>query len=118
MLGTPYWSMTLSLLHLVGLRPRVYYTLINFRGGGQGPLGPPPQYANAHTDKHVKSAPPPHINPVKQYTKFKVGGHFSFVVKISLHTPFCGCCGKCSIEKKLIKMDFGAFCCIFYITLP
>ena len=31
-----------SLLHLVGLRPRVYYTLTNFRGGGgQGPLGPP-----------------------------------------------------------------------------
>ena len=37
----------------------------------------------------VKSAPPLHINPVKQYTKFKVGGHVSFVVKISLHTPFC-----------------------------
>ena len=38
-----------SLLHLVGLRPRVYYTLINFRGGGGGakaPLAPPPQYAN------------------------------------------------------------------------
>ena len=46
-LTTPYWSMISSLLHLVGLRPRVYYTLINFRGGGgQGPLGPPPQYAN------------------------------------------------------------------------
>ena len=30
-----------SLLHLVGLRPRVYYTLTNFRGGGQGPLAPP-----------------------------------------------------------------------------
>ena len=37
-----------SLLHLVGLRPRVYYTLTNFRGGGQGPLGPPPQYANVY----------------------------------------------------------------------
>ena len=24
-----------SLLHLVGLRPRVYYTLTNFRGGGK-----------------------------------------------------------------------------------
>ena len=37
-----------SLLHLVGLRPRVYYTLTNFRGGGGGkaPLAPP-QYANA-----------------------------------------------------------------------
>ena len=44
---TPFWSMISSLLHLVGLRPRVYYTLTNFRGGGgQGPLGPPPQYAN------------------------------------------------------------------------
>ena len=33
-----------SLLHLVGLRPRVYYTLTNFRGGGggQGSLAPPP----------------------------------------------------------------------------
>ena len=37
-----------SLLHLVGLRPRVYYTLTNFRGGGKAPLPPPPpQYANA-----------------------------------------------------------------------
>ena len=36
-----------SLLHLVGLRPRVYYTLTNFRGGGaKAPLAPPPQYAN------------------------------------------------------------------------
>ena len=40
LLGTPYWSMISSLLHLVGLRPRVYYTLTNFRGG-EGPLGPP-----------------------------------------------------------------------------
>ena len=40
-LTTPYWSMISSLLHLVGLGPRVYYTLTNFRGGGQGPLGPP-----------------------------------------------------------------------------
>ena len=40
--ATPYWSMISSLLHLVGLRPRVYYTLTNFRGGGaQGPLAPP-----------------------------------------------------------------------------
>ena len=36
-----------SLLHLVGLRPRVYYTLTNFNGGGgKAPLAPPPQYAN------------------------------------------------------------------------
>ena len=33
------WSS--SLLHLVGLRPRVYYTLTNL-GGGEGPLGTPP----------------------------------------------------------------------------
>ena len=30
-----------SLLHLVGLQPRVYYTLTNFRGGGKAPLAPP-----------------------------------------------------------------------------
>ena len=47
-----------SLLHLVGLRPRVYYTLTNFRGGGQGPLGPPPpQYANGFRGFN----PPPEI---------------------------------------------------------
>ena len=40
-LTTPYWSMMSSLLHLVGLRPRVYYTLTNFRGGGKAPLAPP-----------------------------------------------------------------------------
>ena len=26
-------------------------------------------------------------------------GHVSLVVKISLYTPFCGGCGKCSFEK-------------------
>ena len=37
-----------SLLHFVGLRPRVYYTLTNFRGGGgKAWPSPPPQYANA-----------------------------------------------------------------------
>ena len=61
------------------------------------------------TDKHVKSAPLL-TNPIKQYTKFKLGGMF-LVVK--MHTHFCGCCGKCSIEKNGKKMDFGAFCCIF-----
>ena len=30
-----------SLPHLVGLLPRVYYTLTNFRGGGKAPLAPP-----------------------------------------------------------------------------
>ena len=40
MIGTPYWSMISSLLHLVGLRPRVYYTLTNFRGGATPPCPP------------------------------------------------------------------------------
>ena len=37
------------LLHLDGLRPRVYYTLTNFRGrgGGKAPLAPL-QYVNDH----------------------------------------------------------------------
>ena len=38
-------SSLLLLLHLVGLRPRVYYTLNNFRGGGgvgKAPLGSSP----------------------------------------------------------------------------
>ena len=42
-----------SLLHLVGLRPRVYYTLTNFRGGGARPPWPPPQYANVHLCRNV-----------------------------------------------------------------
>ena len=46
---------------------------------------------------HVKSAPLP-INPVKQYTKFKVFKVVSLVVKILLHTPFCGGCWKYSFE--------------------
>ena len=38
-----------SLLHLVGLRPRVYHTLTNFKGGGgQGRLAHLPQYANGY----------------------------------------------------------------------
>ena len=41
LLGTPFWSTISSLLHLVGLQPRVYYTLTNFRGGGKAPLAPP-----------------------------------------------------------------------------
>ena len=50
-LTIPYWSVISSLLHLVGLRLRVYYTLTNFRGS-QGPLAPPPpQYAN--DDRHL-----------------------------------------------------------------
>ena len=42
-LTTPFWSVISTLLHLiVGLRPRVYYTLTNFRGGGgKAPSAPP-----------------------------------------------------------------------------
>ena len=40
-LTTPnYWSMIASLLQLVALRPRVYYTLTNFFGG-RGASKPP-----------------------------------------------------------------------------
>ena len=37
-----------SLLHLVGLRPRVYYTLTNFRGGGPRPPWLPPSIRQWH----------------------------------------------------------------------
>ena len=47
-LTTPYWSMISSLLHLVGLRPRVYYTLTNFRGGGAKASLPPPLNTPMH----------------------------------------------------------------------
>ena len=45
---SPYWPKNSSFLHLkVGLRPRVYYTLTNFKGGGgKAPFPPLPQYAN------------------------------------------------------------------------
>ena len=55
------------------------------------------------------------MNPVKQYTKFKVGGHVSLVVKISLHTPFSECCEKCSIDKKLKKDRFWSV--LLYILI-
>ena len=47
LITTPFWSVISTLLHLVGLRPRVYYTLTNYRGGGGGRGGgkapcPPP----------------------------------------------------------------------------
>ena len=43
------------------------------------------------------------------------GAYVSLVVKISLHTPFCGCCGKCSIERKL-KID-GFWSVLLYILI-
>ena len=48
LITTPYWSTISSLLHLVGLRPRVYHTFTNFRGRGARPPWPPPQYVNGH----------------------------------------------------------------------
>ena len=44
-----------SLLHLVGLRPRVYYILTNF-GGGETPPCPPPLYTpmkGHHLEKSI-----------------------------------------------------------------
>ena len=46
-----------SLLHLVGLRPRVYYTLTNFRGGGGKALLPPLNTPMRRTC--VRTLPPP-----------------------------------------------------------
>ena len=63
-----------------------------------------------------KISPP--INPVKQYTNFKVRpGHVSLVVKISLHTPFCGGCGKCSFEKNRKRWILERFVVYFNIIL-
>ena len=78
-----------SLLHLVGLRPRVYYTLTNFRGGGQGPLAPP-QYANAKLEYYditgrsyniLKN----YLSNRSQYVEFN--GHISNTLPISTGVP-------------------------------
>ena len=44
-----------SLLHLVGLRPRVYYTLTNFRGGGARPPWPPPSIRQCYKRNNTRS---------------------------------------------------------------
>ena len=64
-----------------------------------------------NTDIHVKSDPLP-INPVKQYTQFKVGACFFSGENFIAHF-FCGGCGKCSFEIYFKKMYFGAFWCTF-----
>ena len=67
-----------SLLHLiVGLRPRVYYTLTNFRGGGPRPPWPPPQYANACSSVARGQLPLDPArrgrqNPAKDYFKISI----------------------------------------------
>ena len=52
-----------------------------------------------NTDTHVKSDPIP-INPVKQYTQFKVGGGGAgfFSGENFIAHSFCGGCGKWSFE--------------------
>ena len=45
-----------SLLYHVGLRPRVYYTLTNFRGGGKAPV-PPLNTPMAHNPFFKQSSP-------------------------------------------------------------
>ena len=65
-----------SLLHLVGLRPRVYYTLTNFRGGG-GPRPPwpppPPQYANEQYILNTKMKVATRNNLLKKLANSKWG---------------------------------------------
>ena len=65
------WSMISSLLHLVGLRPRVYYTLTNFRGGGpKSPFAPPPsirQCGYTMQDYCAPQIPPPSNDVMNGY---------------------------------------------------
>ena len=60
-----------SLLHLVGLRPRVYYTLTNFRGGGGGARPPwsHPQYANASVTELMWGL---HWLPIRARIQYKI----------------------------------------------
>ena len=61
LLTTPFWSVMSTLLHLVGLRPQVYYTLTNLRGGGGGasPLGQWRSEGNWRPGAKLNFAPPP-----------------------------------------------------------
>ena len=47
--------MTSSLLHLVGLRPRGYYTLTTFKGWVQGPLPLPPSIRQCHDNSNAST---------------------------------------------------------------
>ena len=69
-----------------------------------------------NTDIHVKSDPLP-INPVKQYTQFKVGGMFVLVVKISLHTPSVGVVGNVPSKFVLKRCILKRFAVHFNIIL-
>ena len=63
-----------------------------------------------NTDIHVKSDPLP-INPVKEYTQFKVGGMFLYGENFIAHS-FNEVCGKCSFElffKRCILERFGVY---------
>ena len=70
-----------------------------------------------NTDIHVKSDPLP-INPVKQYTHFKVGGMFrSLVVKISLHIAPVGVVGNVPSKFVLKRCILERFAVHFNIIL-
>ena len=69
-----------------------------------------------NTNIHVKSDPLP-INPVKQYTQLKVGGHVSLVVKISLHTPSEGVVGNVPSNFVLKRCIMERFAVHFNIML-
>ena len=78
-----------SLLHLVGLRPRVYDTLTNFRGGGGKATLAPPQYANASIYTHPRPSIYTHPRP-SIYTH----------PRPSIYTRSCPSIYKCSCSSK------------------
>ena len=58
---TPFWSVISTLLHLGGLRPRVYYTFTNFRGGGARSPCPPLNTPMGMTDEERPDSFPAHF---------------------------------------------------------
>ena len=62
-----------SLLHLVGLRPRVYYTLTNFRGGGE-PRPPWPPLNTPMIFRGILEHTPQNACLLRNLVRF--GGHF------------------------------------------
>ena len=90
-----------SLLHLVGLRPRVYYTLTNFRGGGaKAPLAPPPSihqwpYLQNNCNRELRQC----------LTKIRLSSHKFLVERgrwvkpqISYQERKCTLCGQVDVE--------------------
>ena len=64
-------------------------------------------------DTHVKLAPFP-INPVKQYTKSKVGDICFFCYENFIAHSFLWELWEIFLLTYFLKMDFGAFWCIFF----